>query len=102
MPAGFAFAQLNNPLAFDTLTGFLAAVLRIVISIVFPLIVLFFVFIGFKFVSASGPEDIKKAKELFLWAVIGALLVLGAEVLSQAIDATVREIESGSPGSIRP
>lgn len=85
----------ENPLAFSTLAEFLKAFLGLVVTIVFPVIVLFIVFIGFRFVqhSASGnAEELKKDRDLLLWAIVGALIVLGAQALSIAIQATVGQL----------
>lgn len=88
-------ATLENPLRFDTLYEFLIELLNVVIAIAFPALVLFFVWIGFKFISAQGnAEELKKVRGLFLWAVVGALLVLGARVLAEAIRATVQELRT--------
>lgn len=84
---------LCNPLGFNTLYDFLIAVLNVVIAIAFPAIVLFLVWIGFKFVTAQGNADeLKKVRGYFLWAIVGALLVLGARVLAEAIRATVEQL----------
>jgi hypothetical protein len=84
----------TNPLQFNTLSEFLVAILNAVILIVFPFIVLLLVYAGFQFVVAQGkPEAISKAKNAFLWTLIGALVVLGAKALSIAICATVDEIQ---------
>ena len=92
-PAVTLAAPLMNPLGFDTLYEFLIAILEVVIAIAFPALVLFFVWIGFRFVTAEGdPEKLKKIRELFLWALVGALLVLGARVLAEAIRLTVKEL----------
>lgn len=81
---------LTNPISTCDLWTFFADLLRLVARIMFPIIVLFIVYIGFLFVtSADNPEGIKKARNYLLWAVVGALLILGAEALSYAIKATV-------------
>ena len=87
---------LCNPLAFNDLTTFLQKVLEIVAQIGFPIIVLFMVYIGFLYISASGnPDKIKKAHSYFMWAIVGALLILGAQALSIAIKATVTQLSTG-------
>lgn len=89
---------LVNPTQYCSLDEFLAGVLHAVVLIAFPIIVLFLVYIGWLFVyQGNKPEELKKVREYFLWAVIGALIVLGAEALSRAIGATVNAI-SGNPG----
>lgn len=86
---------LSNPLSFCTLDGFLVALLGIVIQIAFPVIILFIVYIGFRFVQESAAGNAEKMKDLrgyLLWALVGALIVLGAQALSLAIQATVEDI----------
>ena len=85
---------LMNPLN-DTcdLYQFLDKLLRLVIKIAFPVIVLFLVYIGWLFVyHGSNAEELKKAREYLMWAVIGALIILGAQALSYAIQATVESL----------
>ncbi len=93
----FAFADgLTNPLGYNSLTEFLRRMLQLVAEIGFPVIVLFIVFIGFKFITAEGkPEEIAKVRSLFFWAIVGSLIVLGAEALSLAIQATVGDLQKG-------
>ncbi len=84
---------LSNPLCTTNLSVFLANILKLVAQIAFPIIVLFLVYVGFLFVSSQGnPEKIKEAREYFFWAIVGALLVLGAQALSLAIKATVDQL----------
>ncbi len=86
-------AELYNPIGTKDLATFLATLLRLVAQIAFPIIVLFLVYVGFLFVSSQGnPEKLKEAKSYFLWALVGGLLVLGAEALSLAIKATVNQL----------
>lgn len=84
---------LVNPINTCDLATFLARLLQLVARIAFPIIVLFIVYIGFLFVSSQGnPEKLKEARGYFVWAVVGALLILGAEALSYAIRETVRQL----------
>lgn len=84
---------LSNPICTTSLSQFLANLLKLVAQIAFPIIVLFLVYVGFLFVSSQGnPEKIKEARNYFFWAVLGALLVLGAQALSLAIKATVDQL----------
>ena len=94
---GFVLAAgctgLCNPIGTTDLYQFLQNLLKLVAQIAFPVIVLFMVYIGFLFVTAQGkPEALKKAREYFFWAIVGALLVLGAYALSLAIQATVNQL----------
>jgi len=99
----FVFAQggnpgrFENPIAFDTLSDFLVAVLNVIVTIALPIIVLAIIYTGFLFVSAGGNEEkLKKAKQAIVWTLIGAMIILGAFVLSKAISGTVDEIKRAS------
>ncbi len=85
---------LINPLGSTCeLTVLFAKLLELLALIAFPIIVLFIVYIGFLFVSSQGkPEKLKEARNYFFWALVGALLILGAEALSYAIKATVDQL----------
>lgn len=88
----------SNPLQFCTLNEFLVALLKAVTQIAFPIIVLFIVYIGFRFVQESAAGNAEKMKDLrglLLWAIVGALLILGAQAIAFAINATVGDLSSG-------
>jgi heme/copper-type cytochrome/quinol oxidase subunit 2 len=88
--------ELCNPLAFTSLWDFLQGILQAIITIGFPIIVLFIVYIGFQFIQAQGNSDkLKEVKKSFFWAVVGALIILGAQALSFAIQATVEGLGAG-------
>lgn len=91
-----AEGELCNPIRFCSLFDFLQGILQAIITIAFPIIVLFIVFIGFKFIVAQGdPEELKKTRTYFFWAIVGALIILGAQALSFAIKATVDGLGAG-------
>lgn len=55
--------------------------------------VLMIMWAGFLYVTAGGNEtQIKKAHEALTWAVIGAAILLGAWVISAAIQGTINEL----------
>lgn len=84
---------LDNPICATDLSTFLADLLGLIAVIALPIVALFLVYVGFLFISSQGnPEKLKEAKSYFLWAVVGALLVLGAQALSFAIRETVRAL----------
>lgn len=87
--------ELCNPLAYTSLTDFLYKLLELVVQIGFPVIVLFIVYIGFKFITASAsgkPEELAKVRSLFFWAIIGSMILLGGKALALAIQATVNQL----------
>lgn len=79
------------------LMEFLQKIVDFIIKIGSVVIILMMVFIGFKFVTAQGdPGEIGKAREMLLYTVIGALLLLGAKAISLGIEATVRALGTGN------
>jgi len=92
-----ANTSLCNPLGYTSLTQFLQKLLQIVAEIGFPVIVLFLVYIGFLFIAAEGnPKKLASARSYLFWAVIGGLIVLGAQALSLAIQGTVDQLKAGT------
>lgn len=80
----------------DCLENFLVNILRFVVRIGAIIVVLMYVFVGFKFVAAQGNDTkISEAKTMLLWTTIGALVLLGAQVIAMAIKATVQGLTSG-------
>ena len=91
----FAAAQIKNPLAFNSISDFLAALLELVVLIATPIVVVMIIYSGFLFVTAGGNETkLSLAKRTFFWTIIGALIVLGAQALSLGIQGTVDELKA--------
>jgi hypothetical protein len=88
--------HLNNPLAaggVSTIGDAINKILSLVIRIALPIIILMFIWSGLSFIFARGnPEKIKVAKNMFLYTVIGTLLILGAWTITNAIIGTVNAI----------
>jgi heme/copper-type cytochrome/quinol oxidase subunit 2 len=88
---------LENPLAVDSLEQFLSEILKFIVRLGTIVVIVMIVVVGFMFVSARGnPEEIKKAREALLWTLVGAVILIGAEILANAIKATVEAIGTGS------
>lgn len=89
--------ELCNPIKYGSIKDFLTAILDAVVIIAFPFIVLAIIYAGFLFISAHGNEEkLKRAKTIFFWVIIGALVILGASVLSLAIQGTIEDIQGSS------
>jgi NADH:ubiquinone oxidoreductase subunit 6 (subunit J) len=93
---GFAAADtpisvaIQGPTKHQSVEAVIAAVLQWVVNIGAIVVTLAFIYTGFQFVAARGnPEGIKKAKESFLWTVVGTIVLLGAQVLAEVIKNTV-------------
>lgn len=88
---------LQNPIASNTIPEVLRALLNGIISISIPLLVLFYVYLGFKFVTSLGkPEEIKKNREWALWGIVGTLLIVSAYGLYGFLDGTIKRITETS------
>ncbi|OGD66144.1 hypothetical protein A2Z61_01635 [Candidatus Campbellbacteria bacterium RIFCSPLOWO2_02_35_12] len=91
--------RLQNPLkGIGNIRQFLTALLDAVVFIAFPFIILMVIYSGFLFVSAQGNEEkLKIAKRTIFWTIVGALIILGASMLSYAIEGTVDNLKRGAP-----
>lgn len=91
----FYAIAISNPLGENTTFAVLInKVADVVIAIGIPIAALFIVYAGFLFVSARGSEEqITKAKTMFYWTVIGTMLVVGAKVIAQALESTIRSLQ---------
>ena len=86
-----------NPANTDCLGNFLRSILAFVIRIGTVVVILMLVYVGYKFVTARGePAEITKARTMLLWTVVGALILLGAQVIAVGITATVQSLGTGS------
>lgn len=84
---------IGNPVRFDTIPQLINAILEIVYKIGLPVVVLYFLYAGWLYVSARGnPAKIKTAHEAFLYTVVGAALILGAFVISRLIIGTINSL----------
>jgi hypothetical protein len=88
-----ATALYENPIKYGgitTIPELLLALVDLVFLIGVPIIVICIIYAGFLFVSAGDNESqIAKAKMVFMWTVIGALVLLGAKAIAMAIQETV-------------
>jgi len=85
-------ATFPNPLGgnITDICGFLTSLFDAVMTIAVPIIVLMIIYSGFLFVTARGDEQqITRAKNTFFWAIVGGAVLLGAEVLANAIVGTL-------------
>lgn len=101
VPVAHAQVTLVNPLSAgncnsantDCLMKFLQNILAFVVRIGSVVVILMMVYVGFKFVTAQGNDaKITEAKTMLLWTVIGALILLGAQAIALAIEATARSL----------
>lgn len=86
--------KLENPLhETTTIPQALALIMRAVFKIAIPVIVFFFLWTGLSYILALGkPEKLKDVHKMFLWTVIGTLLVLGAYTITNILIGTINTI----------
>jgi hypothetical protein len=88
--------EIPNPL--KNSTNSLPDLLTLIInSVILPIggvvVVVMIIYSGFLYVTAQGkPDKIKTANTALLYAMIGALILLGARVLSEAIKGTITQL----------
>ena len=87
---GGSSVSLQNPLKSDSLLGFFQSILDAIMVFAVPIIVFFIIYAGFLYVMARGNADgVGKAHRALLYAVIGGLIILGAQIILSIISATV-------------
>ncbi len=78
--------KLNNPIKVDSIQELLNLILKLVIIIATPIVVLFIVFAGFKYVTARGnASQVEEATKALTYAIIGGVLIIGAVAISEII-----------------
>ena len=89
-----ASAQYKNPLEkginVSNIPDLLLALVDFVLLIGVPIIVVCIIYSGFLFVTGGDNESkVQKARFVFTWTVIGALVLLGAKGIAMAVQSTV-------------
>lgn len=95
LPA-FARAQggvLENPLKADSIEALLLVLVDGVVQLGAIVVVLALVWAGFQFAAAQGnQEKLQGARSTLVWTVVGAAILLGAKVIVEVIEATIKSI----------
>jgi len=78
-----------NPLKDDSITKFLERVVDVLVTLSIPVIAVAIIYSGFLFITAGGNKDkIEKAKDFALYTLIGAGIIIGAEVIITVLENT--------------
>lgn len=97
-PSSQAFTldlKIDNPLKRNasTIQDVIKLGLNFIMRIAIPVIIVLLIWAGFQFIFAMGNKDkLKKAKDNFLYTLIGAGLVLGAYTIAIAIINTINNL----------
>lgn len=93
--AGGTLANPLNPL-FDSIPKFIEGALRAMVIVALPILTIFIVLSGFYFVAARGNEaKLTKARQNFMYVILGSILILGAWTISSLIASTLGQLTSG-------
>jgi len=85
--------KIGNPIRHNNISDFLSAILGLVVKIGIPIVTIAIIYTGFMFVSARGnATKIEEAKRAFVYVMIGAAIVLGAQALQIVISGTIADI----------
>lgn len=77
----------------ECLSTFLNKILDFVILIGGIIVMLMLVLVGYKFVVAQGNDSkLTEAKQMLLWTIIGALILIGAKAIALGITETVKAL----------
>ena len=77
---------LQNPIRVNSIQELLVILLNLVIVIATPIVVLFIILAGFKYVTARGnPGQIQEATQALTYAIIGGVLIIGAVAIAEII-----------------
>lgn len=76
-----------NPVQSGTFGELVTKLALIITEVSLPFVILFLIIAAFLFVTASGnAEQVKRAKTIFWWTIVGAALIVGAWAIAIAID----------------
>ena len=82
--------SLRNPLGNKGLMEFLQDILDVIMVFAVPLIVFMIIYAGFLFVMDRGSDkNLAQAKRALLYAVIGGVIILGAQAILAVVQGTV-------------
>ncbi len=85
--------KLCNPLISSDISVIVIAILKAVAQLGFAVAAIFLVYSGFLFITAQGDtEKLQKARNNFLWTVIGLGIFLGAWAIAIIIRNTIRQV----------
>jgi hypothetical protein len=84
---------IKNPLEVDSVAEVMKIFFDALVQLGSVAVVLAIIYAGFLFVVAKGnPEQLSKAKTTLYWTIIGALILLGAQVIASVIENTLKTL----------
>lgn len=96
-PPAVGTTKIKNPLKYETIEELLKLIVEGILKLAIPIIALAIIYSGFLFVTSLGnPGKLEKAKDAFLYTVIGAAILLGSWGLAQLIAESIGIISSSN------
>jgi len=91
--AAIAYAQIQNPISSGSFAELIKRIAQEIRPIAITFSVVFIIYSGFLFVTASGnQEKLKSAKTTFTWTIVGTAIVVGASLLAEVVINTIRNL----------
>lgn len=89
---------IDNPLGeTKDIKSILASILKVIADIILPIVIVMVIYSGFLYVMARGKsEAIEKAHKTLTWTLIGAAVLLGAQLIANVLIDTVSSIAKDS------
>lgn len=87
------YAQITNPISSGSFADLIKRIAQEIRPIAITFSVVFIIYSGFLFVTASGnPEKLKSARTTFTWTIVGTAIVVGASLLAEVVINTIKKL----------
>lgn len=88
-----ALAQVKNPLGSQSLSGFIAGIIKFLLGLVASVGLMFFVIGGVTLITSGGnDEKVKKGQQTLFWATVGVVLALASYFIVNFVIQSVTSI----------
>lgn len=89
--------NLVNPLGTEDIPSLLGRVIKGFLGITGTIALVMFVYGGILWLTSGGvPDKIKKGKDVFLWSVVGLIIIFSSYLL---VDFVIKGITAGKPSA---
>jgi hypothetical protein len=89
--------EFTNPIKASNIHVLITKILNFVVQFGTMIAIFFVIYAGFLFVVARGkPDEITKAKTTLVWTLVGAMVLIGAQALSNVVCNTAVELGANS------
>lgn len=94
MPIAHAITY-PNPIAAQSLPDLITSIADALVFVAVPLAVVAIIIAGFMFVVGGAKGDdgaVTRARQMFLWILIGTAIIVGASILAHAVVNTIKTL----------